>query len=88
MSTDESVPVELDGQFAIDEQNEAAGYRTVLDDEEADQLPADDPNVAAEHGDYNHEDHIGEPVDDDGGVAAALLKLKAQAEATDAAGTG
>jgi hypothetical protein len=68
-------PVGGADQTAIDTADAAAGYRDVLDDETIDQLPADDPNVACAHGNYDHLNHVGDPVDDDGGVAAALAKL-------------
>lgn len=47
------------------------GERTIIDRHDAAELDPADPNVAAGVGDYDHTQHIGEPVDDDHGVAAA-----------------
>lgn len=49
------------------------GARDVVDIDE--QLPADDPNVAATAGVYNHLDHIGDDSDEDLGVDAAAGEL-------------
>lgn len=73
-TTPETPDEQVEGQLTLDEQ---AGYRDVLDDEAGDELAATDPNLAAAQGDYNHEDHIGEPVDDDLGVGAAGARLDA-----------
>lgn len=43
--------------------DDATGARSVID--ETEQLDPDDPNVASGQGDYNHEDHIGNPVMDE-----------------------
>lgn len=47
-----------------DDADTAAGYRSVVDPEEVDQLGADNPNVVT-HEPVNHTDHIGDEVDDD-----------------------
>lgn len=62
-------------QAAFDAADAAAGYRTVLDDEAAAELEPGDPNLAAAPGTYDHENHIGDAVDDDGGVGAAGARL-------------
>lgn len=71
MGADDEV---LPGQTAIDDADFAAGYRSVVDDEETGELPDSDPNVAAGAHDYDHENHIGEEVDG-GDVAAAGADL-------------
>lgn len=52
------------------------GERSIIDRNEAGQLPPDDPNVAAGTGDYDHEKHIGAETGDDHGVGEALARLK------------
>lgn len=51
--------------------------RVVIDRHDAAALPAHDPNCAAGTGDYDHEAHIGEPVDQHPEVAAELARLDA-----------
>lgn len=69
---------EVDDQLAIDEADAAAGYRTVLDVEEVDELDPSDPNRAAcDAADHDHEAYIGDPVDDDD-VAAVNRAIAAQ----------
>ena len=50
-------------------------FRTIIDRADAASLAPDDPNLAAHPGDNDHENHIGDPTDDDLGVAVALATL-------------
>lgn len=59
------------------EADRAAGYRTVIDRNEAAELSPDNPNVASAAGDYDHERHIGDETDDDYGVSEILRRLDA-----------
>lgn len=58
-------------QAAVDQADEAAGYRVVVDEEEVADLPDSDPNVAAAAGDCEHENHIGDETDHDPLAGAA-----------------
>ncbi len=73
---------EVDDQLAIDEADAAAGYRTVLDEEEGDELDPADPNRAVDHADdEDHEAYVGDPADDDD-VAAVNRAVAEQGGAT------
>ncbi len=56
---------------------EPENTRSIIDRNAAAQLPPHDPNVACSQGDHDHENHIGDPVDDDPEVAAAMAQLAA-----------
>lgn len=62
--------------YDADTADAAAGYRTILDEETADELPADDPNRAV-CTDSDHEAFAGDPVEDDDVIAvnAAVAHL-------------
>ncbi len=69
-------------QLAIDEADAAAGYRSVLDAEDGDELAPSDPNRAADDaGEHDHEAYIGDEADDDD-VAAVNRAIAAQGGAT------
>lgn len=65
-----SGPQPVDDQAAVDQADEAAGYRAVIDQEEVGELPATDPNVAAGQGDHDHENRIGDELDEDPAAGA------------------
>lgn len=58
-----------------------SGDRDVIDEREAEQLGADNPNVAASPGDNIHETHIGDEAEDADSdeVAKAAAELDKQA---------
>jgi hypothetical protein len=58
-----------------DDADAAAGYRSVLDPADAQDLGGADPNVAVCGDDDDLDAVIGGPADDDGGVAAAGAAL-------------
>lgn len=53
-------------------------HRTVIDHVEAAGLDPGNPNLAAGSGNYDHTDHIGDEVDEDPEVLAALARLDGQ----------
>lgn len=58
-------------------QEQPTGNRSIIDKAETTHLPSEDPNVAASPGDNDHENHIGDPADDDGGVGEITARLDA-----------
>ncbi len=56
-----------------------ASARSIIDRATVGTLPATDPNLAAAAGDCDHENHIGDPVDEDPDVLAALATIDGQA---------